>query len=722
MKTFLLRGLGGSVTPNTTITSDGFARFLCSVVGLFSCLFIALLPAPSIAAPTGKDDVPPVLNNTTVSIPWMEFRALLDARNAPAPERPPVDYIFSPAAYTVNVADNRAKVSASVTVASLLKTMSLVPLGKAESGVLNVTVDGQPASVVMRDGTMFVLLDSGSKKIEMTLERTVVIDNGTSHFDLPLMPSPIVSVSATLPGVGLETMMGGAAATVAEKGAVTTVSGSFKGGETVSVSWAVRAVRPANAPDLPPRVFTHTLTLATVERSGVRCRAEVMYDILQRGVDAVRIALPDGVDLLAAHGDIVRESNIVTEGKSRFLVLTLKERTKGAHTVIVDYEKRFPAVLDGAKEKGPAAEDASAISVPMLSHPDAVREKGSIGVEVPSGDEISAQAVGARRVDVKELHDHLWNAAKSPLLFGFTYDAPGASLSVSLARHEDVAVLVAMSDVCEVSTTYTPDGKSVTKMMYVLRNNLKQFMTLKLPEGAQIWSTFVNDRPVTPSRSRNGDILIPLVKSENVDPDDDEYSGQPKSYRAKREKRRADFSDLQGERPARGQRPGKIRESDSAPADLKPYDVEIVFVGAPTKLEDRGTIKSALPQSDIPCGQIAWAIFLPRNYQVLDSTGNLREVASFSLPFRHFGEAEYDRQRADIARAARHEERLEKASAEAAEAAETVEDALAQKAKAAGVLPVRIEIPITGEIHRFEKFLAVDEAPQLTLTYRKKAE
>jgi len=49
-------------------------------------------------------------------------------------------------------------------------------------------------------------------------------------------------------------------------------------------------------------------------------------------------------------------------------------------------------------------------------------------------------------------------------------------------------------------------------------------------------------------------------------------------------------------------------------------------------------------------------------------------------------------------------------------------DQIAQAAKAQGVLPVRIEIPITGGIYRFEQFLVVGEAPEMTLTYRRQVE
>jgi hypothetical protein len=321
------------------------------------------------------------------------------------------------------------------------------------------------------------------------------------------------------------------------------------------------------------------------------------------------------------------------------------------------------------------------------------------------------------------LHEHLWDAAKSPILFGFTYDSTNPTLALSLAKHEELSVLVAMSDACEATTTITPGGKSVTKMMFIVRNNLKQYMTMKMPEGAQVWSTFVNDRPVAPLRNRKGEVLIPLVKSEAVDPedaDDVDERGEPKSYAAKRDKRRAENPNAPMVQKVMRDRMKRMRAAEVAdgPADLKPYDVEIVFVTPPVKLAEKGTIRAALPEVDVPCGQVAWAVFLPKGYQLLDAEGNVKEVASFSLPFRHFADAEYARQ---------HEVRQQQQQAmqelaKASDAIKNAQEQLAASAKVAGVLPVRIEIPIAGEIYRFEKFLAVEEGAAVTMTYRKKVQ
>ena len=101
---------------------------------------------------------------------------------------------------------------------------------------------------------------------------------------------------------------------------------------------------------------------------------------------------------------------------------------------------------------------------------------------------------------------------------------------------------------------------------------------------------------------------------------------------------------------------------------------------------------------------------------MVDAQGNLKEVRNFSLPFEHFGEAAYRQQQrlsGKLAQKAELEEALEKQAEALAE--------LAEEATAQGVLPVRIELPVAGELFRFEKLLLVDEAPKIKLAYRRRA-
>jgi hypothetical protein len=509
-----------------------------------------------------------------------------------------------------------------------------------------------------------------------------------------------------------------AASTAAERVGVSRLSASLRsaGGAGLELAYVYReapatvTLAVARPKRLPPRIYANTATLVTVEGGRLRCRAEVTYDILHTGVDILRVDLPDGVELLGVTAPSLRHTQVVTEGKKRTLVADLKDVALGAYVLTLTYELRLK-------------DDATAPVVPLISHGEAAQDRGSVALEVRGGLEVQATAKAAERMDVKELTGELWGRASSPLIMAFKYAKPPAELTLAITRHKDLSVLVAMSDVCEAATTVTPDGKSITKMMFVVRNNLKQFMTLRLPEGAEVWSAFVNDRPVTPVRTAAGDVLVPLVKSqlEDNDADNDDEDART-TYIQRRDKRRREETgraDMAKQHVLRD-RIKKVQRAEDGPLDLKPYDVEIVFVTPKVKLEDRGDLKLSLPKCDIPTGHLAWAVLLPTGLRVVDSTGNMKEVSSFSLPFRHFADAEYARRGVALAQAQAQEKMAQQAQ-ELAKAMDAMEQ-VAAAAKAQGVLPVRVEIPFTGTMTRYEKFLVVDEAPEMTVTYRKKTE
>ena len=838
----------------------------------------ALFLIPAMAAAQNKDvaaapkpAVQPDLSHSQVTLPANEWLKLL-GHGKDDQLRPPVDFVFSQAECTVAVTGDRAAVTTAAEVATLGKPWALVPLGPAQLGVSSVKCDGQPCSLVERDGGLYVLLNSeGKHKLELVAQQKVSESTQGRQILLPLIPSPIITVKAALPGTGLEVQTEGATAVqTTEKGQATSLVATYRGGTSVLIAWRPRPlfVRPprvygdtetvatvedgllrvkshinlqivhaplpelrfqidgkavvlsvqgknvarwseqpldaktggklltatfaqpvqdeqsldvvteaeippeggklvvsaprlqqaqrdqgflavanagglnvaageANLPriaisQLPERVrkdagglmlayryakppaavqltvnqakpqvakrFATTNTLVSLQPGRLLCQAQVHYEILHAGIDRLRIGLPDDVEVLSVQGAGTIAHSIVAEDKGRILVIDPRDLIRGSYELSIHYARRF-------KENDKTA------AVPVLTNPDAEIDRGSVGIEIRANYELAPTAEGFERIDVKELPGPLWNAAGSPLLFGYKYAAPpAAAMTLALTRHEDLSVLVAMSDYCEAATVITPDGKCVTKMMFVLRNNMKPFLALKLPPEAEMWSVLVDDRPVTPARNGKGQVLVPLKKSEEVQDEDEE------SYRARREKRRKETGGELAAHEARVQKLQQKLAEENEAKDLKPYDVEIVFVGKKVELTDHGAIAVALPQVDIPTGHLAWAVFLPKHLRMTDTVGSLQEVQNFTLPFRHFAVVEYLKRHAEAGK------ELAQAMEAMQKAADAVKAELAQAAKAQGVLPVRIEIPITGEMYKFEKFLVVDEAPEMTLTYRKKAE
>src|SRR5258708_38936368 len=54
----------------------------------------------------------------------------------------------------------------------------------------------------------------------------------------------------------------------------------------------------------------------------------------------------------------------------------------------------------------------------------------------------------------------------------------------------------------------------ITKVHYQVRNQLKQYLSVRLPKDAALWSAFVAGEPVKPTQAQDGSYRIPLAKSQ----------------------------------------------------------------------------------------------------------------------------------------------------------------------------------------------------------------
>ncbi len=642
----------------------------------------------------------PALAGTSVSIPWRELRALLDAAR-PRPAAPPVAFVFGPAEHEVTVADGAATVVTTVAVDVLADGWVTVPIGPADGALREAATDGEPCPVVARDGGQAVLLSGRGRRALRVVRRPAVSPgrDGLRRVPLALPGGPIATVAAALPAAGLEVNVDGADdVEVAGKPGATVATFHPRGGKAVTLSWRPRPARR------DPRLYATAATLATVEPGGVRCRSDVRLEVLAAPIRRLRIALPAGATLLHVDAPTLAEHAVADDAGRRVLTLTFAEDIAGELTLALRYALPFPA-------------DAEKVSLGVPSVMGTSGSRGQIGVEVRGGLEVEPAETTARRIDVRELAGRAWSAARAPVSLAFRYAGGPPSVGLAVRRHADAEVLIAFSDVCEAATTVTPEGKAVTKMIFVMRNNLKPHLRLKLPEGARVWSVFVDDRPVRPRLADDGELLVPLVRSEGVDPDDEEYE----SYVERRDRRRRlrrDELDAPPGRRQRIERMEKLEAADDRPAELKPYDVEIVFVGPAVEPGDRGELALALPRCDVPVGHLAWAVMLPDGIGVMAVEGSCRDVERFSLPFPHFADAAHARRfgprRVEQAAAAQKE-----VMEQLAEQARAVRD-LAAAARDKGVLPVRVELPITPTLVRLEQLLVTGTGATAKLFYRRR--
>ncbi|MBM3878200.1 MAG: hypothetical protein FJ387_00510 [Verrucomicrobia bacterium] len=197
------------------------------------------------------------------------------------------------------------------------------------------------------------------------------------------------------------------------------------------------------------------------------------------------------------------------------------------------------------------------------------------------------------RIDTRELPDWASPHAGGPPVLSFRYLRPGWQLPLQVRRFEDASVLQGLIDQLRLRTVIADDGQHMTQLELRIRNNGRQQLALVLPAQAEVWSAFVDGRPVRPARS-GAALLLPLERAQSAD---------------------------------------------------SPIPVEMTYVGTVSFPRTSGTLELISPRLDLPLKDARWDVFLPPDFAYSDFQGTMTYESAELLPLtQDFTLAEYQRQ------------------------------------------------------------------------------
>jgi len=350
---------------------------------------------------------------------------------------------------------------------------------------------------------------------------------------------------------------------------------------------------------------------------------------------------------------------------------TLEEFSLPGHDVIVTVgnpaarRHQFLVTLERAHAGGSFALDTGVVSIADIQ-----RERGEIAIEGVGTMDLSADERGnVHRMDVRELQPSLQSLARMPILSAFRYQRPAGSAAPQLAldvrRFADAGVLAAAADRAVATTMITSEGRALTEIRLEMRNRSQPFLRVELPPGASIVSVDLNGQTAKPASGSDG-TRIPLMRA-----------GLP----------------LNG-----------------------PYSVSFVYVHAGTPFLKKGDITMTLPKMDVPIGVVEWEVFVPEQYKARAVNGNMIDAHRFGL------EASGEPKIAQL------QETITVVSESPVMDLKKEKDQILQppsqnvvnlQQRAAGVLPIRIDVPRAGVSHQFVKPLVVGSEATVTLRYKR---
>lgn len=527
------------------------------------------------------------------------------------------------------------------------KGWARVPLLPATVALRSATVAGKEAPVVIENG-FYTLVTERRGQFDVALEFGAAVNTsmGSSSVNFQLAPSGATEVALSVPAdEDLDFQVANAQLQNSKvAGERRVVEATLPSSGVMSISWQ-REV-PESQKKQDPQVYAEVYTLVRLGDGLMQATTTIQNTILFAGVDKFVVQVPKQMTVLEVQGSAIREWKKVGDTT---LEVTLNYAAEGSYPFTIQMER-------------PLAENDADLAAPIVKPQGVERSKGWVGVESGGNLEIGAgdAITGATPVDVRSLPAAILGITPNPVLLGYKYVGDDVTVPLSVQAHEELDVLVTLLDQVQARTMWTKEGRRLTSVNYQVRNNRKQFLRLRLPQGAELWSASVGGRAVQPASADDGQVLIPLVRSQ------------------------------------------------ASAGALAAFAVEVVYVQSADAVPDngRGTFEGSLPVADVPATYVGWTVYCPEGTKVKrwSYDGNLEHVDYLSNPIPQEDMYYIDTATPEVQQQANVQARSESMGGTGG--------------MGDGAVPVPVSLPITGVPVNFEKLLALDETLTVQFDFR----
>jgi hypothetical protein len=517
------------------------------------------------------------------------------------------------------------------------------------AGAAQRAAPGAGVPILQQSGIFHAVLPSGAFTLQIEWAGAIVTEPGRASAQLPQLGAGTIRATIDAPGEGSDLTIDRALVTrrTRAQGRLIVDATVAPGGGS-RVGWSSRDAG-ATSPVRALRLLDDVKTLVTVGENDLRVTAIFDVTVVQGTTATLAVRLPEGFSLTTFTG-APNEGADVVDGR---LVLSVPVgRTR--HQFLVALER---PIADAGSRR--------IVTLPWLEG--SQRETGDVAVEGVGAMELAVtEQRPLTRIDVVELSAALTALAREPLLAAYRYQrraAEAVTLAFDVTRFPDAAVLAAAADRATATTLVTPEGRSLTEVSLVVRNQAQPFLRVGLPAGATLLSAEVAGAAVKPAQGADG-LRIPLLRP--------------------------------GFRPH------------------GPYAVSFVYLHAGAAFAEKGDASLTLARVDLPVAWLEWEMLLPDRMEASRFAGTAfpRALVPLAPPTgAGYGVAEA----VDVVTGAKV--RAADGRQAGNELSQNVQNL--QK-RAAGVLPVRLDVPRAGRSHTFVRPLVMDEETRVVFRYKLK--
>jgi hypothetical protein len=531
--------------------------------------FLVVLLLCTVVMAEEKSTLPlPVSGSVTLTLDEYNRLMELAAKPSKRAEIAPLPYSVKHADVKLRVENDGVRGTVQLEGEVFRKGVSKVPLTSGMT-VLDAHQNGKGVPLLQENGThMALLAGPGDFSIALDTGLPLRVEAGRASFSLPAPAAGSVQLTLVIPGDHtFANLSSGLITSRKSENGHTTIEATLVPGQPANLWWATReTVTPAVPREM--RFLSDAKTLLSVSEAEMRVAVLADITVVQGEPTQFQVELPAGYEVTGVTGATLDS----TETQAGVLTLKVNAPSRRSHQFLISMERS----ISGAKA-----------DAPFLSFKGAQRETGEVLVEGAGTMEITAtEGGGLKRMDVREANPYLRSLAHFPAQAAFRYHKQASetpNLALEWVRFPDGSVLAAVAESAVVTTMVTSEGKSLTEVRLVLKNQAQPFLKVSLPAGATILTADVGGERVKPVQGPDGN-RVPLL------------------------------------------RPG-FHPPDS-------YTVSFVFMHSGAPFAKKGGADLSLPSMDIPISLLSWEVFLPEQYKVKDFGGDVIAANRVPQPFR----------------------------------------------------------------------------------------
>ena len=352
------------------------------------------------------------------------------------------------------------------------KGVSKVPLTSGMT-VLDAHQNGKGVPLLQENGThMALLAGPGDFSIALDTGLPLRVEAGRASFSLPAPAAGSVQLTLVIPGDHtFANLSSGLITSRKSENGHTTIAATLVPGQPANLWWATRETVTPTVPR-EMRFLSDAKTLLSVSEAEMRVAVLADITIVQGEPTQFQVELPAGYPEVTGVTGATLDS---TETKAGVLTLKVNAPGRRSHQFLISMERS----ISGAKRD----------QMPRSSlSKGAQRETGEVLIEGSGTMELTAtEGGGLKRMDVKEANPYLRSLAHFPAQAAFRYHKQASetpNLALQWVRFPDGSVLAAVAESAVVTTMVTSEGKSLTEVRLVLKNQAQPFLKVSLPAGA----------------------------------------------------------------------------------------------------------------------------------------------------------------------------------------------------------------------------------------------